>query len=119
MLIDGVFVPSSNSHGVGAKHNAAKHRELPSMPPPTLTPPATTSPDDAVPLATAEEVLKAANAVSFLPQSSELVAAGTAQKMGNGDRAANVERWQHLQEQQHHADKLYNLMRVCISFALY
>ena len=57
MLIDGVFVPASNNHGVASnKDGAAKHPELPALSPPDLGDPAAPSSDDGTPLATAEDL---------------------------------------------------------------
>lgn len=108
MLIDGVFIPATNRDGV----TTVKHPELPSIFPPALSPQATLSPEDQAHSATAEDILRAANAVAFLPASSQLLVKDTTEKM---DEVGKLHKWQDLQVQQHHADKLYQLMRVRIT----
>jgi hypothetical protein len=125
MLIDGVFVPASNSCG-SQTHAAAKHPEMPSLAPPTLEdppqPPAKPRRRDSTPHATAEQVLQAANSVAYLPEDSELLVPDTPQKkmqkVQHGDHTDSASKWLDLQSRQDHADKLYKLLWVCTSPSL-
>lgn len=117
MLIDGVFVPASNCHRVASiKGGAQRHPDLPPVSPPFLEPPTAPYPDSSMPPATAEDILKAANAVAFLPEDSDLLVKDTGKKIGlsSAGKARKIARskWREAQMRQYHADKLYQLMRV-------